>query len=41
MSKFIYLTANPEALIASMLPPADFGAYLSTGTKKRTNRKTD
>lgn len=35
MSKFIYLTANPEALIASMLPPADFGAYLSTGTKKR------
>jgi hypothetical protein len=35
MSKFIYLTATPEALIASMLPPAEFGAYLSTGTKKR------
>jgi hypothetical protein len=35
MSRFIYLTSNPEALIASMLPPADFGAYLSTGTKKR------
>jgi hypothetical protein len=35
MSKFIYLTATPEALIASMLPPADFGSYLSTGTKKR------
>jgi hypothetical protein len=35
MNKFIYLTATPEALIASMLPPADFGAYLSTGTKKR------
>ena len=35
MSRFIYLTATPEALIASMLPPADFGAYLSTGTKKR------
>ncbi len=35
MSKFVYLTANPEALIASMLPPADFGAYISTGTKKR------
>jgi hypothetical protein len=34
MSKFIYLTATPEALIASMLPPEDFGAYLSTGTKK-------
>jgi hypothetical protein len=35
MNKFIYLTATPEALIASMLPPADFGAYVSTGTKKR------
>lgn len=34
MSKFIYLTATPEALIASMLEPAEFGAYLSTGTKK-------
>src|ERR1035437_7751336 len=35
MSKFIHLTATPEALIASMLPPAEFGAYLSTSTKKR------
>ncbi len=35
MSKFIYLTATPEALIASMLSPSEFGAYLSTGTKKR------
>jgi hypothetical protein len=35
MNRFIYLTATPEALIASMLPPAEFGAYLSTGTKKR------
>jgi hypothetical protein len=34
MSKFIYLTASPEALIASMLPPEEFGSYLSTGTKK-------
>jgi hypothetical protein len=34
MSKFIYLSATPEALIASMLPPMDFGEYLSTGTKK-------
>lgn len=34
MDKFIYLTAIPEALIASMLPPKDFGEYLSTGTKK-------
>lgn len=35
MSKYIYLTANPEALVASMLPPEEFGHYLSTGTKKR------
>ena len=35
MSKYIYLTCNPEALVASMLPPEAFGHYLSTGTKKR------
>jgi hypothetical protein len=35
MSKYIYLTCNPEALVASMLPPEGFGFYLSTGTKKR------
>ncbi|HOW41851.1 MAG TPA: hypothetical protein PL123_15000, partial [Bacteroidales bacterium] len=35
MSKYVYLTSNPEALVASMLPPDAFGLYLSTGTKKR------
>jgi hypothetical protein len=35
MSKYIYLTCNPEALVASMLPPEGFGLYLSTGTKKQ------
>ena len=35
MSKYIYLSAIPEALIASMLPPKDFGGYMATGTKKR------
>ena len=35
MGKYIYLTCNPEALVASMLPPEGFGHYLSTGTKKR------
>ena len=35
MSKYIYLSTTPEALIASMLPPEDFGSYFSTGTKKR------
>ena len=34
MGKYIYLTSNPEALVASMLPPEAFGLYLSTGTKK-------
>jgi hypothetical protein len=34
MSTYIYLSATPEALIASMLPPEEFGSYLSTGTKK-------
>jgi hypothetical protein len=35
MNKFMYLCITPEALIGSMLPPAEFGAYLSTGTRKR------
>ncbi len=35
MSKYVYLTSSPEALVASMLPPEGFGMYLSTGTKKR------
>ncbi len=37
MSKYIYLTSNPEALVGSMLPPEEFGRYLSTGTKKRNH----
>lgn len=40
MSKYIYLTCNPEALVASMLPPEGFGMYLSTGTKKRNRGQT-
>ncbi|HRZ43535.1 MAG TPA: hypothetical protein P5228_12620, partial [Bacteroidales bacterium] len=35
MDAYIYLSATPEALIASMLSPEEFGAYLSMGTKKR------
>jgi len=35
MSKYIYLSSVPEALIASMLPPREFGDYMATGTKKR------
>jgi len=40
MSKYIYLTSTPEALVASMLPPDGFGMYLSTGTKKRNKGQT-
>lgn len=35
MSTYFYLSVTPEALIASMLPPMEFGAYMATGTKKR------
>jgi len=35
MEKYIYLSITPEALIASMIPPVEFGAYMATGTKKR------
>jgi hypothetical protein len=34
MKKYLYLSVTPEALIASMLPPAEFGEYMATGTKK-------
>jgi hypothetical protein len=33
---YLYLSLIPEALIASMLPPEDFGSYLAVGTQKRT-----
>jgi len=34
MKTYLYLSITPEALIASMLPPNEFGAYMATGTKK-------
>ncbi len=36
MDIYLYLSLLPEALIASQLPPMDFGNYLAVGTKKRT-----
>lgn len=36
MKNYIYLSMSPEALIASMLPPDQFGKYFAVGTKKRT-----
>jgi len=35
MKHFVYLCITPESLIASHLPPADFGNYLAVGTRKR------
>ncbi len=36
METYLYLSLVPESLIASMLPPEEFGNYLAVGTKKRT-----
>ncbi len=36
MKIHVYLSLIPEALIASHLPPEDFGAYIATGSKKRS-----
>lgn len=35
MKKYIYLSLTPESLVASHLPPAEFGNYLAVGTRKR------
>jgi hypothetical protein len=35
MAVYLYLNMLPEALIASMLPPQEFGVYLAVGTEKR------
>ena len=39
MSPYLYLSMTPESLVASMLPPDEFGAYLATGTRKRPQGK--
>ena len=36
MKQYLYLSATPESLVASQLPPLEFGHYLSVGTRKRT-----
>jgi hypothetical protein len=35
MKKYVYLSLTPEALIASHLPPDEFGNYLAVGARKR------
>jgi hypothetical protein len=37
MSTYLYFSLTPESLIASMLPPKEFGTYLAVGTQKRTH----
>jgi hypothetical protein len=36
MTTYLYLSLIPEALVASMLPPDDFGLYYSIGHAKRS-----
>lgn len=36
MKTYLYLSLLPESLVASMLPPVEFGNYYAVGTKKRT-----
>ncbi len=37
MTVHLYLSLIPEALIASMLPPMEFGTYYSVGDSKKTS----
>ncbi|HTX73849.1 MAG TPA: hypothetical protein VMC79_13545 [Rectinemataceae bacterium] len=37
MESYLYLSLEPEALVASMLAPEEFGAYMATGTLKQTS----
>jgi hypothetical protein len=40
MKSYYYLVLTPESLIASHLPPAEFGNYLAVGTKKQTRSQS-
>ncbi len=37
MNKYLYFLLTPEALVASMLPPEEFGSYLAVGSEKRAH----
>lgn len=37
MKIYLYLSLNPEALVASHLPPDEFGVYLAVGTQKHSH----
>lgn len=36
MTTYLYLSMIPESLVASMLPPDEFGRYLAVGTRKQS-----
>ena len=36
MTNYLYLSMIPESLVASMLPPEEFGTYLAVGTRKQS-----
>jgi len=35
MKKYLYLSIMPETLVASMLPPEEFGTYLAIGSQRK------
>lgn len=37
MKTYLYFTLAPESLVASQLPPSEFGAYLAVGTHRNSN----
>jgi hypothetical protein len=39
MDKHLYLSLLPESLVASMLDPEEFGAYMAGGTKKQSHEQ--
>ena len=36
MATYLYFSMMPESLVASMLPPEEFGTYLAVGTRRWT-----
>jgi len=40
MEKYLYLSVMPETLVASMLPPEEFGTYLAVGSQHKIPHET-
>lgn len=40
MEKYLYMSVMPETLVASMLPPEEFGTYLAVGSQRKIPRET-